>query len=172
MGSGKSHTGKSLAQLLNVDFIDLDEQLVKAEGKSISRIFEEQGEEAFRQLEQGQLQSLSDIADAVIATGGGTPCFFDNMEWMNQNGLTIYLKADDALLAQRLKNETDQRPLIKGLTDQDLLDFIRKKLDERNPDYQQARIIFEQNIQRAVTPADLLKQITRQLRFDGPAKLI
>jgi len=172
MGSGKSHTGKSLAQLLNVDFIDLDARIEANTGRSISDIFEVSGEDTFRQLEQDQLKSLSDIADAVVATGGGTPCFFDNMQWMNENGVTVYLKADEALLADRLKNEKEQRPLIKNLSNQDLLDFIREKLGERATDYEQARIIFEQDQRQETTSMALLKQITHQLRFDGPGKLI
>ena len=172
MGSGKSHTGKSLAQLLNVDFIDLDEQIETNAGKSIADIFETSGEDTFRKMEQTQLKSLSDTADAVVATGGGTPCFYDNMQWMNENGVTVYMKAEETLLAHRLKNETEQRPLIKKLRNQDLLDFIQKKLKERISDYEQARIIFEQHQHEEKTSVTLLKEITRQLRFDGPERQI
>src|SRR5215217_1973749 len=104
MGSGKTFVGKKLAQLLKTTFIDLDEVIEKSEEKTISQIFSQNGEEFFRERESHYLKSLSERSNVVIATGGGTPCFHDNMKWMNENGITIYLKAKSEILFDRLKN--------------------------------------------------------------------
>src|SRR5437773_11285939 len=91
MGSGKTFFGKQLAQLLNYEFIDLDELIGKNEGATIAEIFFSKGEAYFRSKESSLLKSLSQNENAVIATGGGTPCFHDNMKWMNEHGITVYL---------------------------------------------------------------------------------
>jgi len=143
MGCGKSYIGKQLAQSLGWDFLDMDDFLEANEGMSISQIFAEGGESLFRKLERNYLQATYDFENTVIATGGGAPCFFDNINWMNNNGATIYLKTPVSVLVDRLKPETAHRPLLAEKTDAELNDFIQTKLNQRAPFYQQAKHIFE-----------------------------
>lgn len=144
MGSGKSHTGRRLANLLQRPFADLDQAIVERAGLDIPTIFAEQGEHRFRQLERDCLRTLAAPPKRVVACGGGTPCFFDNMDWMNQQGLTIYLRADAELLAQRLLKNRAARPLLKGLPPEQLPAFITEKLAARTPYYMQANVVYDQ----------------------------
>lgn len=164
MGSGKSFLGKKIAENLHFRFIDLDEKIESGEGKTVSQIFSGDGEQAFRRLEAKYLRNTGELLNTVIATGGGTPCFFENMEWMNQNGLTIYLKTTPELLAARLSAEKSNRPLISGLDEKNLLDFIQKKLSERAWHYEQAH--FELAIRK--NGSEVAKEISEYLkRFTG-----
>lgn len=138
MGSGKSHVGQRLAQQLNFDFIDLDDFLEQGEGTTISLIFETKGAAYFRKAEQKYLKALASKTQTVIATGGGTPCFFDNMAWINQHGVSIYLKASVEVLAQRLQTEMAHRPLLIGQTIHTLQTFIQHKLQTRSVYYEKA----------------------------------
>jgi len=158
MGSGKSHLGKQLAQELGWDFLDMDDFLEANEGMTISQIFAEGGESLFRDLERNYLHATYDFSKTVIATGGGAPCFFDNIDWMNKNGQTIYLKTPVAILVDRLKKETAHRPLLAGKTTEALSQFISSKLTERSPFYEQATIIFDYKT-GLETAADLLKYL-------------
>lgn len=143
MGCGKSYTGKRLADLLAYSFIDLDDLIEEIEGKSIVQIFEEKGEDYFRNVEKEVLRSLTNQENIVIACGGGVPCFHQNMEWMKNNGKTIYLSLPPAILENRLAKEATHRPLIKDLTAKgELLSFIENKVSERNEFYQKADFIF------------------------------
>ena len=142
MGSDKSYTGKKLAKLLNYPFIDLDDWIEEQAQKSIRTIFEEEGEKAFRQKEKAALHNMERFTKTVIATGGGAPCFFDNIDWMNKHGLTIYLNTPTSILVQRLQGEKEHRPLVRQV--QDLKAFIEKKIQERDKYYQQASIIYDQ----------------------------
>ncbi len=143
MGSGKSYLGKQLAEQLQWKFIDLDAYLESKESKTISQIFEEGGEALFRQLEKDYLTATGDFEKTVIATGGGCPCFYDNMEWMDVIGQTIYLKTPVSILVKRLQSETEHRPLLAGKSNKELSDFIEQKLKERKAYYEQAQVIFE-----------------------------
>lgn len=143
MGSGKSHVGKRLAQLLHWQFVDLDDYLEEQEGRTINNIFATDGADAFRQLEQEYLHTSTQWNNTVIATGGGAPCFFDNMQWMNRHGLTIYLQTPAQILAERLQYGTEHRPLLRGKTFWELKDFIEEKLAERTGFYEQAAVIYE-----------------------------
>ncbi|MBX7108239.1 MAG: AAA family ATPase [Chitinophagales bacterium] len=143
MGSGKSTVGKQLAALLHYDFIDLDEYLQQQEGTTITQLFEEKGEAYFRERESEYLRRFDASKTQVVATGGGTPCFWENMEWMNQQGTTVYLKATPALLANRLRNEQSHRPLLRGKTGQEVFDYISGKLAEREKYYLSAKVITE-----------------------------
>ena len=143
MGSGKSYLGKQLAQKLNWSFLDMDAFLEEEEKKSISHIFAQSGESHFRKLERHYLHRTAHFQQTIIATGGGAPCFFDNMDWMNKHGLTIYLKTPVSILAERLKTETNHRPLLAGKNREELEAFIEKKLTTRNPFYEKAQCIFE-----------------------------
>ncbi|MNY14082.1 Shikimate kinase [compost metagenome] len=130
--------GKKLAQKLGYTFVDLDHEIEKSLGSTIGEYFASHGEDAFRKLESETLKTFDYSANAVIATGGGAPCFFDNMDWMNENGLSIYIEMSPAALAKRLESGKDKRPLLKDLTEAQMIEFIEKKLNERNVFYQRA----------------------------------
>ena len=140
MGCGKSTKAKQLANRLNCPVIDLDAIIVASEGKTIAAYFAENGEAAFRRLESDTLKNYDYPETCVVATGGGLPCFFDNMEWMNANGKTIYLQMTPPQLVSRLHNR-EKRPLLKGMDDEQLLSFVEMKLTERNPFYHQAQLV-------------------------------
>lgn len=142
MGSGKSHWGRLWAAAHNFNFIDLDEELEKQEQKTVAEIFETRGEDYFRQKETILLRSLTAQSNSIVSCGGGTPCFFDNMAWMNKNGLTIFLEATTQFILKNIKNEKDKRPLIKDKDDAEIIFFIEQKLKERQPYYSKAKIIF------------------------------
>jgi shikimate kinase len=114
MGSGKSSMGAAISSDLGLRFIDLDKAIESKFGKDIPAIFATDGEKHFRELEQQTLQELLEEDDYVMACGGGTPCFFDNMDRMNEAGVTIYLKMSTDVLADRLQTETETRPLLAG----------------------------------------------------------
>ncbi len=143
MGCGKSYIGKRLAQKLGWEFLDMDDFLEANEGMTISQVFAEGGEKLFRELERSYLHATYDFTKTVIATGGGAPCFFDNVDWMNTHGQTVYLKTPVPILVERLKSETAHRPLLAGKTTEALAAFITNKLAERSQFYEQAKIIFD-----------------------------
>lgn len=138
MGAGKSYTGRRLANLLDVSFIDLDERIETYAGKTINRIFAEEGEAAFRQAEADALRSLQDEVPAVVATGGGAPCFHNNIDWMNANGTTVFLDPPVAVLVQRLAAGRAHRPLLHAA--EELEAFVEKKLAQRRDDYEKSKI--------------------------------
>lgn len=143
MGSGKTVYGERLAKQLKWDFYDLD-QLVEAKaGMTVQAIFQGQGEAYFRKLEKKALRETKDLHQTVIATGGGAPAYHDNIDWMNTHGDTIYLKLLEEKLAKRLKKEKDKRPLIQGMKDHQLQNFISEKLKERSYYYLQAKRVID-----------------------------
>lgn len=139
MGSGKTHWAQRLAAQLNMDWIDLDQQIEKVTDMPVREIFATQGEEYFRLKEKDTLRQFIGIDNIIIATGGGTPCFHHNMEWMNENGTTIWLNVESATLAERLKRKKYKRPLISHLDDEDIEAFIKAKVKEREPFYTLAK---------------------------------
>ena len=141
MGSGKSTAGKKLASLLGWSFIDLDRKIEEHAGKTIPEIFSENGEEYFRNLEAQLLKSLKSCTNTLISTGGGTPCYKDNMDFMLQTGLTIYLKLTPEELKSRLSGSKGERPLIKDIDKDNLLSFIVEKLADREKWYDRSEII-------------------------------
>jgi len=138
MGSGKTSVGTKLSGRLKRKFIDLDVFIESGEGKSISTIFKESGEEQFRSMEAGYLRETGGLDNHIIACGGGTPCWGDNMEFMKLNGYTIYLQMTPAALYSRLKTSMDSRPLISGMKSEELIRYIEMKVDERRWWYEQA----------------------------------
>ena len=141
MGCGKTYWGQKLSQKLELPFFDLDHQIAEGEEKSITDIFEEEGEEHFRRLEKEALHLITESHDAfVMATGGGTPCFYNNIEYMKRRGLVIWINCSATDLHQRLIKEKETRPLLKNLTDDQLLAYITKKGADRNIFYRQATI--------------------------------
>ncbi|MCX6330869.1 MAG: shikimate kinase [Bacteroidia bacterium] len=143
MGSGKSTAGKKLAALLEWTFIDLDRKIEEKAGKTIPQIFAQDGEEQFRQIETDILKSVKGLTETIVSTGGGTPCHGDNMDLMLETGLTIYLKMTPQQLTNRLLESTGERPLIKNIPDDQLFEFIEKKLAVREKWYTRANIIIE-----------------------------
>ncbi len=143
MGSGKSYWGMRLALLLNLPFLDLDYLIETKEGMSVGSYFESQGEVIFREIERFHLRNIPDAPGSVISVGGGTPCFFNNLDWMNAHGTTIYLRADPEILIKRLANEIEKRPLLKGLNQDQLKERVFYTLVWRDPIYQRAKHIVE-----------------------------
>ena len=145
MGTGKTYWGKIWAQYNGLIFYDLDEVIEKKEGKTIAAIFEKEVEGYFRKLETAALHTFFEKENCMIACGGGTPCFDDNIEWMNKNGTVIYLLAKPQYIFDRVMEEKIERPLINKLNTAELLFFIEQKLKEREPFYNQAKIILSVN---------------------------
>ncbi|MCK3682711.1 shikimate kinase [Maribellus sp. YY47] len=139
MGCGKSTLGRRLAKHLDVQFVDMDHYIEERNCKTIPQIFEEEGEAEFRSKERKALEELSEFTDIVIATGGGAPCFFDNIDLMNRTGKTIYMNINPAILADRLLTSKTERPLIKGKSREELVAFIDETLKKRNEFYTQAQ---------------------------------
>ncbi|SHI41598.1 shikimate kinase [Tangfeifania diversioriginum] len=138
MGCGKSTMGKRLANHAGLQFVDMDHYIEKRNCKTVPQLFDEFGEEGFRKRERKALEELSEFTDVVIATGGGAPCFFDNIDLMNRTGKTIYLNIDPKILASRLLKSKTERPLIKGKSKEELIDFIDETLKKRDVFYKQA----------------------------------
>jgi shikimate kinase len=143
MGSGKTTAGKKLASALGWSFADLDKKIEENTGKTIPEIFSQYGEQYFREVESAVLKSLRSYTKIVISTGGGAPCHGDNMDYMLDTGLTLYLKLTPGQLKSRLSESTGQRPLIKGLNDEELLAFIQEKLSCREKWYSRSEITVE-----------------------------
>lgn len=143
MGTGKSHWSKQWAELYNMSFLDLDELIEKAEEKSVVDIFEKAGEDYFRIKEASILRDQCMNQNCIISCGGGTPCFHDNMAWMNENGFTVYLAASPSYILKNVLEEKEKRPLVKNVNEAELLFFIEQKLKERIPFYSQANLVLD-----------------------------
>ncbi len=138
MGSGKTYTGKHLSAKLNIPFVDMDKAIEEQEGKSISQIFEQYGEHHFRTLENLYLLQINPEESQIIATGGGTPCFNNNISLMNEMGTTIFIDTAKEKITQRLLKGINRRPLLAGMDADDLEFFYDKKMEERRPLYEEA----------------------------------
>ena len=143
MGSGKTTVGKQLATALGRTFYDLDWYIEARYHSTIARLFAEKGEDGFRQIEAGMLREVAEFEDIVLSCGGGTPCFHDNMAYIRSAGESVYLKATPEVLAQHLRMRKVERPLLQGKNDEELLQFIRTSLQEREPYYLQAQHIVD-----------------------------
>jgi shikimate kinase len=143
MGCGKTHWGKLLSEKMQAPFFDLDEKIVEQEGKEITEIFAEMGEEYFRMLEKDVLHILSENHETfIMACGGGTPCFFNNIDYMKKQGTTVWINCSTECLYQRLVKERESRPLIRNIPDPQLKSHIIKKFSDRKIFYQQADVII------------------------------
>lgn len=140
MGCGKSSVGKKLAALLNYNFIDLDQLIEESFSLSVEEIFNSKGEESFRIMEQKCLQSTFGMDDIVVATGGGTPAFFENMNRINENGISVFIDLPPLAIEKRLRMSRKPRPLVKNLSSEELLAFVIDKSEERRPFYLSANI--------------------------------
>ena len=143
MGSGKTTLGKNLAKVMNLTFIDLDSFIETRQHKTVKEIFAEVGEEGFRHIERNCLLEVSTFEDVVISLGGGTPCFFDNMDIVNQSGQSVYLKPSEEVLLMRLIKGKHKRPLLANKSDDEILSVIREQLAWREPYYKKAHITFD-----------------------------
>ncbi len=142
MGAGKTTLGKAFARKLSISFIDLDWYIEERFHKTVGELFQERGENGFRELERNMLHEVADFENVIISTGGGTPCFFDNMEFMNHAGQTVFLNVRPEVLFRRLRIAKQQRPILQGKEDEELKDFIVQALEKRMPFYQQAEYVF------------------------------
>ena len=152
MGSGKTTLGRALAADMEIPFIDLDHYIEKRYCKTIAQLFAEKGETGFREIERRMLHEVGEFEDVIISTGGGTPCFFDNIEYMNSQGTTVYLDVPVERLFIRLSIARSKRPLIKDKNNEELMAFIIEQLEKRAPHYSKAQYSFK---------ADKLEDITQ-----------
>ena len=140
MGSGKTTVGKKLAGKLGYNFIDLDLMIENDYRISIPGLFQKYDENAFRKIEYETLKKTFNYKNTVISTGGGTPCFFHNMEMINENGISVYLKMNIKSLCDRLINSKKKRPLLTGKSPEEIFDFIEKQLAVRKMFYKKSKI--------------------------------
>ena len=139
MGSGKTTVGKALSKDLGIPFYDLDWYIESRMRKTVAQIFAERGEEGFRKIEHNMLHEVAEFENVIISCGGGTPCFFDNMDYMNGQGETVYLQASPDVLYNHLKMGKTERPLLKNKTPEEMQVFIAEQLEKREPYYSKAK---------------------------------
>ena len=142
MGAGKTTLGKAFARKLNLPFVDLDWYMEERFHKTVGELFVERGEAGFRELEKNMLHEVGAFEDVVISTGGGAPCFFDNMDFMNRNGKTVFLNVHPDVLFRRLRVAKQQRPILQGKQDDELKEFMIRALEKRTPFCSQAQYVF------------------------------
>ncbi|MCD7901099.1 MAG: shikimate kinase [Bacteroides sp.] len=166
MGAGKTTLGKAVAQECGLSFVDLDWYIEERFHKTISELFTEKGELGFRELESNMLKEVGDFENVVISTGGGAPCFFDNMDFMNQKGTTVFLNVHPDILFKRLSAATQSRPILQGKQEKELYDFIVKKLKERASFYEQAKHLFDgSKLEDRWQLADSVQQLKELLKL-------
>lgn len=146
MGAGKTTVGKVLAKRMNLSFIDLDCYIENRYQKTVNVLFKEKGEAAFREIERNLLHEVATFEDVLISTGGGVPCFYDNISFMNQVGTSVYLKVSVCELVKRLEVCKHTRPLLKDKSNEELTDFVSQALGQRNVWYMQASVIFDAEV--------------------------
>ncbi len=146
MGSGKTTVGKALSKETGMMFYDLDWYIESRMRKTVSQIFAEKGEEGFRKIEYNMLHEVAEFEDVIISCGGGTPCFFDNMDYLNQQGDVVYLKASPETLYKHLLMAKIERPLLKDKTPEELIAYITEHLKERASFYEKAHYTLDVNV--------------------------
>lgn len=146
MGAGKTTVGKALAKELHMPFYDLDWYIESRMHKTVKAIFDERGEAGFRKIEHNMLHEVAEFEDIIISCGGGTPCFFDNIDYMNRQGETVYLKATPEVLYGHLKMGKTIRPLLLNKTADEVQVFIREQLAQREPYYSKAKYVLDVNL--------------------------
>ena len=163
MGSGKTTVGKALAKELGLPFYDLDWYIESRMRKTVAQIFAERGEEGFRKIEYNMLHEVAEFEDVIISCGGGTPCFFDNMDYLNQQAQVVWLRCEPEVLHKHLLMGKGERPLLKGKTPEELIDFIRQQLEQREPYYSKARYMLDvslmDNYEKIKITVERLKEI-------------
>ena len=143
MGAGKTTVGKALAKETGLQFYDLDWYIEGRMRKTVPQLFAERGEDGFRQVERTMLHEAAEFEDVILSCGGGTPCFFDNMDYMNAQGDTVYLKASPEVLCAHLRMGKTRRPLLEGKTPEELLGFVTEQLARREQYYLAARHVLD-----------------------------
>ena len=165
MGVGKTTLGKALADRTGLSFIDLDLFIEGRYRKTIRQIFEAEGEEAFREIERKALHEVAEFEDIILSTGGGTPCFFDNMDYMNRQADTVYLKAAPGVLYKHLLMGKSVRPLLLGKTPDEVGLFIREQLERREPFYAKAKhtldVSLMDNYEKIQVTVGLLRRLLK-----------
>ncbi|MGN0069666.1 MAG: shikimate kinase [Prevotella sp.] len=146
MGAGKTTVGKALAKAVGMPFYDLDWYIESRMHKTVKQIFDASGEEGFRRIERNMLHEVAEFENVIISCGGGTPCFFDNMAYMNGQADTVYLKATPEVLYGHLRMGKSVRPLLLGKTPEQVEAFIREQLVQRAPYYEQAKHVLDVNL--------------------------
>ena len=146
MCAGKTTVGRAVAKKLGCTFYDLDWYIEERFHTKVARIFAEEGEARFRDLERRMLHAAAEFENVVLACGGGTPCFFDNMDYMNSVGHTFYMKASVQTLCDHIGMSRGERPLLKGKSSEELKEFVAAQLAEREPFYSQAQEIIDVNV--------------------------
>lgn len=157
MGSGKTYWGKIWAKENNLEFFDLDEEIEKETKQTVADIFEKKGEDYFRETEKNLLIRFEHKEKFLLACGGGTPCFLNNITWINQHGITIYLQANPQTILRNILNETQKRPLLNKVNPSELLFFVEQRLKEREPFYMQAKHIVSVDTLTAFSLSEILK---------------
>jgi shikimate kinase len=158
MGSGKTTWAKTLSDKMCIPCFDLDEIIEKRANLKINDIFDRKGEQYFRKLEAVCLRELHETESFILACGGGTPCYYDNMLVMNALGITVWMNTPKEVMASRLLAEAGQRPLVNGLSPEKLQEFIEDKLEERLQFYNQAQMVIDPT---EIAPDDLIKQLQK-----------
>ncbi len=143
MGAGKTTIGRQLALSLGQTFYDLDWYIESRMRRTAKQLFDERGEEGFRKVEHNMLHEVAEFEDVVISCGGGAPCFYDNMDCLNRQGATVYLKAEPDVLYGHLKMGRVVRPLLLNKTTEEVREFIHRQLAEREPFYNKAKYVFD-----------------------------
>jgi shikimate kinase len=161
MGAGKTTIGKALSDEMNIPFYDLDWYIEARMHRNIKQLFEERGEEGFRKIEQAMLHEVAENENVIIACGGGTPCFFDNMDYMNRQGTTVYLKAIPEVLYAHLKMGKTIRPLLLGKTEEEIGQLIVRQVAERESYYLKAKYVLNINL---LSSAEKIKEAVYNLR--------
>lgn len=146
MGAGKTTVGKQLADNLGLMFYDLDWYITSRMHRTVAQIFEKSGEEGFRKMEHNMLHEVAEFENVVLSCGGGTPCFFDNMDYLNQQGETVYLKATPEVLYAHLKMGKTVRPLLLNKTPEEVEAFVKEQLAQREPYYLKAKHVLDVNL--------------------------
>ena len=163
MGAGKTTIGRALAKELGLSFYDLDWYIESRRRKKVPQIFAELGEEGFRQIEYNMLHEVAEFEDVVVSCGGGTPCFFDNIDYMNSMAQVVYLRCQPEVLHGHLLMGKVERPLLKGKSPDELMDFIREQLAAREQYYCKAQyqldVTLMDNYEKIKITVDKLKEL-------------
>ena len=146
MGAGKTTVGRELSRQMGLPFYDLDWYITSRMRKTVKEIFDQQGEEGFRRIERNMLHEVAEFENVIISCGGGTPCFYDNMEYMNAQGDTVYLKATPEVLYRHLQMGRSVRPLLLNKTPDEVRSFVKEQLTQREPFYSKARYTLDVNL--------------------------